>query len=123
MSETGKSVIRPADIALDAHWSPKVVGQVNNHLIKVAKLEGEFVWHQHDDADEMFLIVAGHLRMQYEDGDVHLGPGDIHVVPKGTPHNPVADAECRVVLIEPPSTLHTGEKITPLTRSLADQTG
>lgn len=118
-----KSVIRPKDVELDDHWSPRVVGQVNDQLIKVAKVKGELVWHKHDDEDEMFLIVSGHLKIEYADHTVDLGPGDLHVVPRGVMHNPVADEECRIVLIEPASTRHTGDEITSRTKSLKDQMG
>lgn len=117
------TVIRPNDIVLDDHWSPRVVGQVNDQLIKVAKLKGEFVWHKHDDEDEMFLIVSGHLRIEYETHAVELSAGDLHVVPRGVMHNPVADDECRIVLIEPASTKHTGDTVSDRTRSLDDQMG
>lgn len=116
-----KDVIRPLDVELDAHWSPRVVGQVNDQLIKVAKLEGRFVWHKHDDEDEMFLIVSGRLRIEYEDHAVDLKAGDIHVVPRGVMHNPVADEECVIVLIEPASTKHTGDVVTQMTRTLDQQ--
>lgn len=116
-------MIRPNEVQLDDHWSPRVVGQVNDHLIKVAKLEGTFVWHKHDDEDELFLIVSGNLRIEYEAHAVELTAGDIHVVPRGVLHSPVADAECRVVLIEPAATKHTGDEITAKTRSLTDQMG
>ncbi len=123
MSGPSQTVIRPAETPLDDFWSPRVVGQVNDQLIKVAKLQGELVWHKHDDEDEMFLIVAGSLRIEYEDHVVDLKAGDLHVVPKGVMHNPVADEECRIVLIEPASTKHTGDENTPRTKSLADQLG
>ena len=105
------------------HWSPKVIGRVNDQYLKVAKVQGEFVWHQHDDEDELFLVVRGQLTLQFEDGDVRLGPGELYVVPKGTPHRPVADEECWVLLVETVTTKHTGDVETPLTRSVAEQLG
>ena len=116
-----RDVISPGEVPLTDFWSPRVVGQVNDQLIKVAKLEGEFVWHKHDDADEMFLVVSGSLRIQYEDRTVFLQPGDLHVVQRGVMHNPVADEECRIVLIEPASTKHTGDLVTERTKSLEEQ--
>lgn len=103
------------------YWSPKVIGQVNDQLLKVAKLKGEFVWHDHADEDELFFIVKGALRMEFEDKTVELGEGDLLTVPKGVRHNPVADEECWVLLIEPASTKHTGDIQTEKTRSLDEQ--
>ena len=104
------------------YWSPKVVGRVNDQFVKVAKLHGELAWHQHDDEDEMFLVVRGALRIQFEDGpDALLREGDFCVVPKGTLHNPVAEDDCWVVLIETVTTRHTGGVMAPHTRSIAEQ--
>ena len=105
------------------HWSPRVVGRVNDQYVKVAKLHGEFTWHAHADEDELFLVVDGRLRIEYEDRTVHLGQGDFHVVPAGTRHKPVADEECSIVLIEPVTTTHTGDTVSPLTRSIEEQLG
>src|SRR5437867_12479700 len=90
-------------------WSPKIVGDVNDMHVKVVKLRGEFVWHHHDDEDELFLVVSGRLRMQLRDGDVVLEPGELIVVPKGVEHGPLAEEETDVLLVEPKSTLHTGD--------------
>jgi mannose-6-phosphate isomerase-like protein (cupin superfamily) len=92
----------------DEPWSPKIVGELNDAYVKVVKLEGEFVWHHHDDEDELFWVVSGRLRMELRDGDVILGPGELLVVPKGVEHRPVAEGETHVVLIEPKTTLNTG---------------
>ncbi len=107
---------------LTEHWSPRVVGRVNDSYVKVAKVRGELMWHSHADEDELFLVVEGRLKIEYEGGrSVELGPGDFHVVPKGVMHNPVAEEECRIVLIEPVSTKHTGDAVTERTRSIEDQ--
>lgn len=103
------------------YWSPKVIGKVNDQLLKVAKLKGEFVWHSHDEEDELFYIVKGSLRIEFEEGPVDLAEGDFLTVPRGVRHHPVAAEECWVLLIEPASTKHTGDKVTPGTRSLQDQ--
>lgn len=103
------------------HWSPKVVGRVNDQYVKIAKVKGVFTWHKHDDEDELFYIVKGRLRIEYEDGAVDLGPGDFHVVPKGTLHNPVAEEECWLALIETVTTKHTGDAVTPLTKTIEQQ--
>ena len=106
---------------INEHWSPKVVGRVNDQYVKVAKIKGEFVWHNHTDEDELFLIVRGRLRMQLEGEEVELNAGDMYVVPKGVMHKPVADEECWVMLIETVTTKHTGDVETPMTKSIADQ--
>ena len=103
------------------YWSPKVIGRVNDQYLKVAKVKGEFVWHKHDGEDELFLVVRGRLRLQFEDGDVVLEPGELYVVPKGTPHNPVAEEECWVLLVETVTTTHAGDVDTPRARSIAEQ--
>ncbi|MBD2104368.1 cupin domain-containing protein [Leptolyngbya sp. FACHB-261] len=102
-------------------WSPKVVSQVNDQYIKVAKLKGELAWHKHDNEDELFQVVKGRLVIQFEDGDVELGEGEFCVVPKGVMHNPVAKDECWIVLIETVTTKHTGDVETPLTKTIEQQ--
>lgn len=116
-------VISPKDAAaaLTEYWSPRVVGEVDDSYIKVAKALGTFGWHSHDDEDEMFLILAGRLRIEMEAGAVELGEGEMFVVPRGVRHNPVAAQECHLMLIERKSTLHTGNAVTARTRSLAEQ--
>ena len=103
------------------HWSPRVVGRVNDQYVKVAKVRGQLAWHKHDSEDEMFLVVYGRLVLQFEDKEVVLNPGDFYVVPKGTMHNPVAEEECGIVLIETVTTRHTGDVDTPLTKSIEEQ--
>jgi mannose-6-phosphate isomerase-like protein (cupin superfamily) len=103
------------------HWSPRIIGRVNNQYVKVAKVQGQLAWHKHDSEDEMFLVVYGRLILQFEDKEVTLNPGDFYVVPKGTLHNPVAEEECGIVLIETVTTRHTGDVDTPLTKSIEEQ--
>ena len=92
------------------HWSPRTVGQLNDLHIKVVKLLGEFVWHQHDDTDEFFLVMTGEMTIQLADReDVTLSPGEFFIVPKGVQHRPVAEHECEVVLLEPAGTVNTGD--------------
>ena len=91
------------------HWSPKVVARLNDYEIKLVKLKGEFVWHTHEDTDELFLVVEGSLTIQLRDGDVTLGPGQLYVVPRGVEHCPIADGEVSVMLIEPEGVVNTGE--------------
>lgn len=90
------------------HWSPKIIGELNDFYVKVVKLEGEFVWHHHDDEDEMFLVVKGTLRMKFRDREAVIGEGEFIIVPHGVEHLPVADKEVHLVLLEPKSTLNTG---------------
>lgn len=91
-------------------WKPKIVGEVNDSLVKLVKFKGEFVWHHHDREDEMFLIVKGRMRMQLEGGEreIIVGPGEFVIIPHGVEHKPVADEETEVLLFEPNSTLNTG---------------
>ena len=93
------------------HWSPKIVGELNDSYIKLAKLKGEFVWHHHDEEDELFFVVNGKLLIKFKDKDVLLNEGDFIVIPKGVEHLPVADQEVHVMLIEPKTTLNTGNVI------------
>lgn len=91
-----------------SHWTPKVVAELNGQHVKLVKLEGEFVWHAHADADELFLVLAGSLDMQYRDRTVTVGEGELVVVPRGVEHCPRADVETHVLLFEPAGTLNTG---------------
>ncbi|WP_254424493.1 cupin domain-containing protein [Rhodanobacter sp. C05] len=109
--------------ALTEYWSPRVVGEIDGSYVKVAKVLGTFGWHSHDDEDELFLILAGQLRIEMEVGAVELAEGEMFVVPKSVRHNPVAATECLLMLIERKSTLHTGNVVTERTRSLAEQLG
>jgi mannose-6-phosphate isomerase-like protein (cupin superfamily) len=103
------------------YWSPKVIDQVNDQYVKIAKLKGSFVWHDHEEEDELFFIVRGSLLIKYKDREVLLKEGDLHVVPKSTQHFPIAEEECWVMLIEKKSTKHTGDVVTARTKSIEDQ--
>jgi mannose-6-phosphate isomerase-like protein (cupin superfamily) len=106
------------------HWTPRVVGQVNDQYVKVAKLLGELVWHAHDAEDEMFLVVSGTLRIQLpDDHEVVLTPGQFYVVPRGVQHNPVADDEVEIVLVETTTTAHTGDVVVDRTVPVDRQVG
>jgi mannose-6-phosphate isomerase-like protein (cupin superfamily) len=100
----------------DGHWQPRVVGQFNGHDLMVAKVKGEFVWHQHDDTDDFFLVLKGRITIQMPEGDVSVGPGEVFVVPKGCPHRPVAAEEAHILLIEPAGTPNTGDPATAAAR-------
>lgn len=97
------------------HWSPRVAGELNGQQVKLVKFQGEFVWHHHDDEDELFLVVHGHFRMEFRSGHVDLGPGEFLVVPRGLEHRPVAEEEVHVLLFEPATTLNTGNVRNELT--------
>ena len=94
-------------------WSPKIIADVNGHQVKLAKLKGEFVWHKHDDEDELFLVVRGKLEIRLRDGSVSLGEGELVVVPKGVEHLPIAEEEVHVLLVEPSTTINTGDPAHP----------
>ena len=89
-------------------WSPKIVGELNDSHIKLVKLQGEFVWHHHDNEDELFLVINGHLIIRLQDGDIHLDPGEFVIIPRGVEHLPVAEQEVQVLLLEPKTTVNTG---------------
>ena len=116
-------VIAPAQIAdaLTELWSPRVVAELDDSYVKVAKVHGVIGWHSHEHEDELFVVLKGHLRIDLEDGPVDLRDGELFVVPKGVRHNPIAQDECLLMLIERKSTLHTGDTVNANTRSLAEQ--
>jgi len=116
-------VVSPKDIAesLTELWLPRVVAELDESYVKVAKVHGTLTWHAHDDEDELFYVLRGQLRIEMELETVELGEGDAFVVPKGVRHNPVAEDECLVMLIERKTTQHTGNEITDKTRSIAEQ--
>lgn len=107
--------------SLTEYWSPEIVGRVNDQYVKVAKLKGDLAWHKHDDEDELFLILAGKLRIEYETEFVDLEKGDFHVVQKGRMHNPTCEDECLIALIETTTTRHTGDVVTEKTKSVESQ--
>jgi mannose-6-phosphate isomerase-like protein (cupin superfamily) len=100
------------------HWAPRVVTQFNGHDVMVVKVKGEFRWHQHDDTDDFFLVLTGRIRIRMHEGDVHLGPGELFVVPKGLQHCPVAEEEAHLLLIEPSGTPNTGDPATAAARQV-----
>ena len=90
------------------HWKPKVIGKINNYLLKIGKLQGDFVWHQHEDTDELFIVNKGILRVDFREGAVFLNQGQMLIVPKGIEHKTHADEECEIIMFEPETTLNTG---------------
>lgn len=105
------------------HWHPKILADLNGQQVKLVKLAGEFVWHRHDVEDEMFLVHRGRMRIEFRDGVVELGPGELVVVPRGVEHRPVADEEVEVLLFEPASTLNTGDVRDERTVEVLDRIG
>ena len=93
------------------HWSPRIVAQMNDYHFKIVKIEGEFVWHDHPETDEVFIILKGQLEIQFRDGKVSLKQGEMFVVPKGLEHKPVAEQECHILLVEPAGTVNTGDVV------------
>ncbi len=91
------------------HWSPKVIAEMNDYQFKLVKIEGEFVWHEHPDTDEVFIVIEGTMKIEFEDRTIELSVGEMMVVPKGVRHKPYAEAECKVMLVEPRGVVNTGD--------------
>ena len=98
------------------YWHPRIIGDLNGQQVKAANLKGEFVFHHHDDEDEMFLVLAGNLKMVLEDKTLDIAPGEFIIIPKGVRHKPIAEEEVHILLFEPASTLHTGNVVHEITR-------
>ena len=94
----------------DDRWQPRVIAQMNDYQFKLVKIEGDFVWHSHADTDETFIVLAGRLRIDFRDGAVHLGPGEMYVVRRGVEHKPFAEGEVRMLLVEPCGVRNTGDQ-------------
>ena len=101
--------LRAKFASINDHWQPRVAGELNGQHIKLVKFLGEFVWHKHDDADELFLVIRGNFHMEFRDRVVNLKAGEFLIVPRGVEHRPVADEEVEVLLFEPAGTLNTGD--------------
>jgi mannose-6-phosphate isomerase-like protein (cupin superfamily) len=101
--------------AFSGYWSPKIVGELNDSYLKLVKLKGEFVWHQHEAEDELFLVVKGHLLIKLRDHDLALSEGEFVVIPRGVEHCPIADEEAQVILLEPKATLNTWDVVSERT--------
>ena len=99
------------------HWTPKIISELNDYQIKIVKVEGDFVWHDHSETDEFFLVIEGTLFIEFEDETMELNAGELYVVPKGVQHRPYALEECKVMLIEPRGVVNTGEAESDLTAS------
>jgi mannose-6-phosphate isomerase-like protein (cupin superfamily) len=93
------------------HWSPKIIAQMNDYHFKIVKVQGEFVWHNHPETDEVFVVLKGQLEIRFRNGNVLLNEGEMFVVPKGLEHKPVAEQECHLLLVEPAGTVNTGDVV------------
>lgn len=105
----------------DDYWSPKIVGELNGQLVKLAKLKGEFVWHHHENEDELFMVIKGELTIKLKDQDIQLNEGQFFIIPKGVEHLPIAENECHVMLFEPKSVLNTGNIVNEKTVEQLDK--
>jgi mannose-6-phosphate isomerase-like protein (cupin superfamily) len=91
-------------------WSPRIIAQMNDYHFKLARIQGEFVWHRHPETDEVFIVLQGKMRLAFRDGEVKLAAGELFVVPKGVDHKPIAERECSILLVEPVGTVNTGDR-------------
>jgi len=91
------------------HWSPKVIGEMNNYQFKLVKIQGDFVWHHHNETDEVFIVLDGEMVIAFRDGEVKLSKGEMYVIPMGVEHKPYAEKECHIMLVEPRGVVNTGE--------------
>ena len=107
-------------VLFNDHWSPKIIGELNGQQVKLVKLKGEFIFHHHENEDELFMVIKGTLKMEYRDKTVEVNEGEIVIVPRGVAHRPIAEEEAWVMLFEPASTLNTGDKRGELTRDTLD---
>tara|TARA_A100001037_G_scaffold279538_1_gene281489 strand:+ start:338 stop:697 length:360 start_codon:yes stop_codon:yes gene_type:complete len=99
------------------HWSPKVISELNDYQIKLVKIQGDFVWHNHPETDELFLVIEGKMKIEFKNKTIELNKGELYVVPKGVEHRPYAEDECQIMLIEPRGVVNTGENKNDLTAS------
>ena len=107
--QSNKINLKEKFLKFSEHWSPKVIAEMNDYQFKLVKIKGEFVWHDHQDTDEVFIIIEGSMRIGFTDGEVELTEGEIFVVPKGTRHKTYAENECKVMIVEPKGVVNTGE--------------
>ena len=103
------------------HWNPKIIGELNGQHVKLVKFQGEFIWHKHENEDEMFYVLKGKFVMEFRDKNIELSENEFLIVPKGIEHRPVAEKEVSVMLFEPAATLNTGDKVSDLTKIVLDK--
>jgi mannose-6-phosphate isomerase-like protein (cupin superfamily) len=106
-----KVVLAQKFAAVNDHWNPRIIGELNGQHVKIAKIEGAFDWHHHEHEDELFLVHRGTFRMEFRDHSVELSAGDMLIVPRGVEHRPVAEREAEIIMFEPASTLNTGNVV------------
>ena len=99
------------------HWSPRIIAEMNDYQFKLVKIQGEFVWHNHTDTDEVFIVIEGKMEIEFENETVELNEGEMYVVPKGVLHKPRSDSECKIMLVEPRGVINTGNSEGELTAS------
>jgi len=99
------------------HWSPKIIAEMNDYQFKLVKIKGDFVWHNHENTDEVFIVIEGKMNIEFNDEIVELNEGEMYVVPKGVEHKPYAESECKIMLVEPRGVVNTGNKKNELTAS------
>jgi mannose-6-phosphate isomerase-like protein (cupin superfamily) len=97
------------------HWSPKIIGEMNDYQFKLVKIQGDFVWHDHKDTDEVFIVIEGEMTIEFRDGEVNLSKGEMYVIPKDVEHKPYAEKECHIMIVEPRGVVNTGEASGELT--------
>ena len=97
------------------HWAPRVIAELNDYQFKLVRAKGEFVWHSHQETDEAFIVIDGILEIEFRDGSIKLNPGELFVVPKGVEHRPVAQSECKILLLEPKNVINTGVTVGEMT--------
>ncbi len=114
--ETRKVNISETFTKFSDYWNPRIIGELNGQQVKAAKLKGDFVFHHHEDEDEMFLVIEGHLKIEFEDKTIDVAPGEFIIIPKGVSHKPIANKEVHVLLFEPATTKHTGNVRHELTK-------
>ena len=113
---SNKINIKEKFLKFSEHWSPKVIAELNDYQFKLAKIKGEFIWHKHDETDEVFIIIEGKMMIEFRDKKVELMEGDMYVVPKGVDHRPYSKNECKIMLVEPKGVVNTGNSISELTQ-------
>ena len=113
---SNKINIKEKFLKFSEHWSPKVIAELNDYQFKLAKIKGEFIWHKHDETDEVFIIMEGKMIIEFRDKKVELMEGDMYVVPKGVDHRPYSKNECKIMLVEPKGVVNTGNSISELTQ-------
>lgn len=97
------------------YWSPKVISEMNDYQFKLVKIIGDFIWHDHKETDEVFIVIDGEMKIAFRDGEVHLSKGEMYVIPRGVEHKPFASEECHVMIVEPRGVINTGETVSPYT--------